>query len=59
MEKIEVYDRPTVADTFGISEALAAEIMFENDGDFRYRDDPETRFSLMREWVVKHIEATP
>jgi hypothetical protein len=52
-----------VASTFGISEALGAEIMFVNDNDFSWRTQtPEERFAEVREWVVTNIkpqEAAP
>ena len=54
-----------VAAMFGISDALAKEIVFENDQDFSWRNDetPEARFTRMRNWVASLIkspaEATP
>lgn len=52
----QLYEREDIAKAFGISEALAAEIMFENDEDFRYEPrDPASRFAWIREWVVKNI----
>jgi hypothetical protein len=44
-----------VADTFGIAEALAREIVFMNDeGSFRPETD-EQRWSRMRAWVENQI----
>jgi len=53
---LDVYDREAVAKRLGIAPALAAEIMFENDGDFFYgKMDPEERFRRVREWAVAQI----
>lgn len=53
---LEPEDRDCVAATFGIAPALAAEIAFENDADFCYRDEsPEHRFQRVRTWVVRQI----
>lgn len=64
---VDAYDREAVADLMGIAEALAAEIAFVNDDDFRWSPEaevPENRFSRVRAWVVENIradavEATP
>lgn len=58
MAKIDPEDRSTVAGTFGIAEPMAAEIMFENDGDFWWGNEtPEQRFDRMRRWVVASIKS--
>ena len=46
-----------VAANFGISEAMAREIVFENDDDFSYsrKETPEARYMRMRKWVESHI----
>jgi len=46
-----------VAAKFGISEAMAREIVFENDDDFSYsrKETPEARYMRMRKWVESHI----
>ena len=64
MKPLEDADREDIAKAFGISEALAAEIMFENDEDFvwRSRDEHsgEARWNRMRAWIESQIErATP
>ena len=58
MTKIDPEDYVTIAKTFGISEALACEIMFLNDELF-VRE--ETRWSGVRAWVDEQIikETTP
>lgn len=54
---VDPYEREQVADTFGIAEALAAEIAFENDQDFGYNNmTPEERWRYMRAWVERHIK---
>jgi hypothetical protein len=54
--QIDPEDRDTVAGVFGISLALAAEIMFENDYDEYWREaSPKARWSRMRAWVESNI----
>lgn len=55
---IDPDDRDSVANAFGIAPALAAEIEFENDQDFSYRDNetPEARYTRMRQWIVSQIK---
>ena len=52
------YDDPqAVGDAVGIAKAMAAEIEFENDGDFWRRDEtPEQRWQRMRKWVADQIK---
>ena len=53
----EDYDRENMAKMFDVAPALAAEIMFENDQDFSYREEtPEQRFTHMRAWVAERIK---
>lgn len=54
---VDPFERDEVADFFGIAEALAAEIAFENDDD-PYRDGvtPEQRWQRMRMWVDARIK---
>ena len=60
MKPLEHADRESIAKAFGIAQALAAEIMFEND-DWGYwggsHDTPEQRWSRMRLWVAGNIVA--
>jgi hypothetical protein len=60
---VDIEDRQAVAALLNIPEALAAEIMFENDDDFAYgwRNDttPQQRWGRMREWVRARIVAAP
>ena len=45
-----------VAQVFGISDAMAREIVFENDQDWSYRDEtPEARYTRMHKWVESQI----
>lgn len=59
LEAIDPEDRGAVAKAFGISEALAAEIMFENDEDFWGGDQREYfNFEVigpMRPWE-RHVQ---
>lgn len=54
MTMIDAYDTEAVATTFGIADAMAREIMFENDEGGR-RETPEQRFHRVRQWVVDHL----
>lgn len=55
MSKIDPEASWDVAKTFGISEALAREIVWENDEAGWGSDTPEKRFERMRAWVVKNL----
>lgn len=54
---VDVYNRPAIASMFGIAEALAAELMFQNDDDFCYRHEqtPEQRWRRVHAWVDRQI----
>lgn len=53
---VEATDRDAVAELFNIAPALAAEIVFENDGDFCWpKCTPEKRFEYMHAWVSRRI----
>lgn len=63
MSKLNPDDPKSVGKTFGISEAMAREVVYQNDEDFRSWTKPETpeqRWSRMRAWVASQIrpEAT-
>ncbi len=59
MSEIDPECREQIAGKFGIAEAMAAEVMFENDQDFSYwahaTETPEARFARMRAWVAGQI----
>lgn len=56
MAKLDPEDAEGIAAAFGISPALAREIVFENDDDWSSRDEtPEARFIRMRKWIEDHI----
>ena len=48
------YDGEEVAERFGIAEALAREIMHEND-EGRRNETPEQRWIRIRDWAVARI----
>lgn len=61
LRPLEYADRKPIAKAFGISEAMAAEIMFENDeGDYYVlasrEATAEARWSRMRAWVAANIK---
>jgi hypothetical protein len=57
MSGVDPEYREQVAQTFGVAEALAAEIMYENDEGGHWKETPEERFQRMRAWVVKQLNA--
>lgn len=59
MEDIDPYDRASMASLFGIAEALAAEIMYENDEGTWRHDTGEMRWTRMRAWVEAQIRHRP
>lgn len=72
MSSIDSHCRESVSEAFGIAEAMAAEIVFENDehpGNYEPQADgrskwvaesPERRWQRMRNWVESNIkEVTP
>jgi hypothetical protein len=67
MAPIDAHCRESVSQAFGIAEALAAEIVFENDehpGEYKQVDGsyklipetPESRWVRMHKWVVENIK---
>lgn len=54
---VDTYDRDALSDVFGISGAMAAEIMWVNDDSGA--DTPEDRFAAVRKWVTAKIRVTP
>lgn len=56
MATIDPEARDTVAKTFGIAEALAAEIMFENDEAGWIDETPDHRWSRVRNWIAAQIK---
>lgn len=62
LQSIDPDDLSTVAGKFEIAEALAAEIMFENDegaGSRSSREAPEKRYDRMRRWIAALIHPEP
>lgn len=51
MAQLDPYD-PEIPAVFGIPRALACEIMYENDVDYK---SPEVRFHWVRNWVESQI----
>ena len=59
LEALEHEGPERVAIAFGISHALAAEIMYMNDEEYDYRTS-ELRWSFMHNWIKNEIKgATP
>lgn len=53
---IDPFNRHQVAEAFGISGAMAAEIAYVNDeGNYRGEETPKQRFVRVRKWVVEQI----
>lgn len=53
---LEDTDSSHIAKAFGISNAMAADIMFENDDSWGSGDNPARRWSRMREWIEHNIK---
>lgn len=59
VSNVDPEEREEVAKLFGIAEAMAAEISYENDeGDWR-DETPEKRWERMRRWAVNHLKVQP
>lgn len=56
LQKLDPEDIETVAAKFGVADALAREIVFENDEAGWYKEDPEARFKRMHNWAQVHIK---
>ena len=57
VDDLDPEDSEAVAEAFGISDALAREIVFLNDEAVWSRETEEQRFQRMRAWVADHIRA--
>lgn len=55
LESIDPEDSQTVAEQFGIANAMAQEIVFMNDEAAWYDETPQQRWSRMRHWVEINI----
>ena len=55
MAGVDPEDREAVAKLFGIAEAMAAEIVYEND-EWGGHNSPENRWQRMRAWAADLIE---
>lgn len=55
MTVLDPHDPDTIANNFGVSQALVREIEEVNDNDERYAT-PEQRWEIVRNWVRKHIK---
>jgi hypothetical protein len=56
LTSLDTHDRQQMANTFGIAEAMAAEIMHENDEWWSGDETPEHRWQRMRAWVERNID---
>jgi hypothetical protein len=52
---VDPHDRESVAAVFGISPALAAEVVYLNDEGGPFKETPEARYLRMREWIENQI----
>lgn len=55
MDDIDPHLPGQVSKAFDISEAVAREIVFENDENGYYSETPEQRWERMRAWVARQI----
>jgi hypothetical protein len=56
---LDAHDYDAIHAPFGISNALAREIIWENDESFPYPKTPEERWRKMRWWVEANIKRGP
>jgi len=55
---VDPSEREDVAGTFGIAEAMVAEIASVNDDEYACRQETEEkRFARVRAWAVKHLKS--
>jgi len=59
MAKLDPTEPEDVAEAFGISAALAREIVYVNDEWCSRGATPEKRWQVVRDWVQRHIIAVP
>ena len=59
MDDVDPEDREQVAETFGVSRALVAEIAYENDEGTWKSETPQQRWERMRKWVVSRLVTPP
>ncbi len=57
MGRLDPEDYSAVANTFGIAEPLAQEIVWMNDEAGPWKETPEQRFDRMRRWVERNLAA--
>lgn len=55
MAQIDTEDRDEVASAFDIADALACEVMYENDHGGPPSESPEWRWRRMRRWVAENL----
>lgn len=55
MSEIDPHDPEQVSAAFGVSEALAREIVYINDEDWYGKQTPENRFERVRAWLVNNL----
>lgn len=56
MAALDPDDREAVGEAFGISPAMASEIVFMNDEGSWQAETPEQRWARMRDWVESNIQ---
>lgn len=56
IQDLDLNEPDDVADCFGIAQALAREIVYENDeGDWSSNETPEQRWRRMRAWAASQV----
>jgi len=55
VSKLDIEDGDDVGQAFGIAQALAREIVFENDEASPCGETPAARWTRMRAWVTKNL----
>lgn len=55
MREIDPHEPEAVAKAFGIAEAMAREIVYENDQSGPRNETPEHRYERVRSWVIANL----
>lgn len=55
LNKLDPYDMETIAGRFGIADAMAKEIVYENDEGGAASEAPEARYARVRKWIESEI----
>ena len=55
MDNLDPYDHESLANSFGIANAMACELFWINDEAASWKEAPEKRFLRVREWAIENL----